>query len=403
VPTFRCKLATPDGRSIEKTLIAQSKLALKDHLEREGSFVIEIQRTDGLPSFVKGGRPRKKIKLKDLLVFNQEFSVLVKAGLPIVSALGIIIEKGEKGELTQILTDIRHDVNAGSSLSEGFAKYAHVFSNLYVTSLKAGERSGNIAAAISRYIEYIKKVTEIRKKIIAASVYPLILTVVSIFAILFLLIYVVPSFTGTYFEAGTQLPKLTLILVGFSNAVKDHFLYFFLLLAALVFGYQYFRRTEQGRATLDKLKLQIPFVGPIYVRYALSKMSRTLATVLHGGMPLLDSLRVSSGTVDNYYLKEKLDEAASNIEKGSGFAESISKTEAFPKLALSMLEAGEKSGALEQVLNDIADFYDSEIDESLSVLASSIEPALMIIMGLLIGFIVLAMYMPIFQMAGTIR
>lgn len=403
MPSFRCKIVTPDGRTVEKILVGESRLGLKEHLEREGNFVIAVKGADGLASIVSGQRTGKRIKLKDLLVFNQEFSVLIKAGLPVVGALNIIIEKGGRDELTRVLIDIRNDVNAGASLSEAFGKYSHLFSTLYVSSLKAGEKSGNISSAILRYIEYIKKVAEIRKKIVSASVYPLILTLVSIFTILFLLVYVVPSFTGTYFATGTQLPTLTLFLVSFSNTVKDHFIYLILFAIALFVAYRAYSRTEKGRIAMDRFKLSIPFLGSIYIQYALSKMTRTLATVLQGGMPLLDSLRLSTGTVDNTFLKLKLKEAAEDIEKGSGFSESVSKTGAFPKLALGMLEAGEKSGALEQVLNDISDFYDSEIDERLSVLTSSIEPALMIIMGLVIGFIVLAMYMPIFQMAGTVR
>lgn len=403
MPSFRCKIVTPDGRTVEKILVGESRLDLKEHLEREGNFVIAVKGADGLASIVSGQRTGKRIKLKDLLVFNQEFSVLIKAGLPVVGALNIIIEKGGRDELTRVLIDIRNDVNAGASLSEAFGKYSHLFSTLYVSSLKAGEKSGNISSAILRYIEYIKKVAEIRKKIVSASVYPLILTLVSIFTILFLLVYVVPSFTGTYFATGTQLPTLTLFLVSFSNTVKDHFIYLILFAIALFVAYRAYSRTEKGRIAMDRFKLSIPFLGSIYIQYALSKMTRTLATVLQGGMPLLDSLRLSTGTVDNTFLKLKLKEAAEDIEKGSGFSESVSKTGAFPKLALGMLEAGEKSGALEQVLNDISDFYDSEIDERLSVLTSSIEPALMIIMGLVIGFIVLAMYMPIFQMAGTVR
>lgn len=403
MPTFKCRLLTRNGQKMERTLIAQSRTALEGRLGREGFFVVQIQRSDGLVSMIKGGMPGKRIRMKDLMAFNQEFSVLIKAGMPILSALDVIIDKRRTDELTRVLTEIRNDVSAGSSLSEAFGRHSHLFSGLYISSLKAGERSGNISSSITRYVEYIKKVLEIRKKIVTASVYPVILTVVSIFAILFLLIYVVPSFTETYFQAGTELPKLTLFLVAFSGTLRDHALLLLMTAAVLVFACRAFATTEKGRITVDRLKLGIPFLGSIFVDYSLSRMARTLATVLHGGMPLLDSLRISTGALDNHFLKEKLETAAGEIEKGTGFSEAISNTHAFPGLALSMLEAGEKSGALEQVLNDMADFYDSEIDGRLSILTSSIEPALMVIMGMLIGFIVLAMYMPIFQMAGTVK
>ena len=396
-------MLTRDGQRLEKTLIAQTKSSLKAQLEREGYFVIDIQRADGVGSLIKGGMPGNRVRLKDLMAFSQEFSILIKAGLPIISALNVIIEKRGSDEFARVLTEVRNDISSGSSLSDAFGKHSHLFSGLYISSLKAGERSGNIPSSLARYIGYIKKVLEIRRKMVTASVYPIILTGVSIFVILFLMIYVVPSFTGTYLEAGTELPRLTVFLVQTSHLLRDYFTALLLIAAIMLLGYRFYAGSEKGRIAVDRAKLGVPFLGALFIEYSLSRMSRTLATVLQGGMPLLDSLRVSAGTLDNQFLKRKLERAAEEIEKGAGFSEAVSNTKAFPRIAMSMLEAGEKSGALDQVLNDIADFYDNEIDARLSILTSSVEPALMVVMGLLIGFIVLAMYMPIFQMAGTIR
>lgn len=396
-------MLTRDGQRLEKTLIARTKPSLKEHLEREGYFVVDIQRADGVGSLIKGGMPGNRVGLKDLMAFSQEFSILIKAGLPIISALNVIIEKRGSEEFARVLTEVRNDISSGSSLSDAFGKHSHLFSGLYISSLKAGERSGNIPSSLARYIGYIKKVLEIRRKMVTASVYPIILTGVSIFVILFLMIYVVPSFTGTYLEAGTELPRLTVFLVQTSHLLRDYFMVLLLIVAIMLLGYRVYAGSEKGRIAVDRAKLGVPFLGALFVEYSLSRMSRTLATVLQGGMPLLDSLRVSTGTLDNQFLKRKLERAAEEIEKGAGFSEAVSNTKTFPRLAMSMLEAGEKSGALDQVLNDIADFYDNEIDARLSILTSSVEPALMVVMGLLIGFIVLAMYMPIFQMAGTIR
>ncbi|MDD5205225.1 MAG: type II secretion system F family protein [Desulfobacterales bacterium] len=401
--TFKCKMLTRDGQRLEKTLIARTKPSLKEHLEREGYFVVDIQRADGVGSLIKGGMPGNRVGLKDLMAFSQEFSILIKAGLPIISALNVIIEKRGSEEFARVLTEVRNDISSGSSLSDAFGKHSHLFSGLYISSLKAGERSGNIPSSLARYIGYIKKVLEIRRKMVTASVYPIILTGVSIFVILFLMIYVVPSFTGTYLEAGTELPRLTVFLVQTSHLLRDYFMVLLLIVAIMLLGYRVYAGSEKGRIAVDRAKLGVPFLVALFVEYSLSRMSRTLATVLQGGMPLLDSLRVSTGTLDNQFLKRKLERAAEEIEKGAGFSEAVSNTKTFPRLAMSMLEAGEKSGALDQVLNDIADFYDNEIDARLSILTSSVEPALMVVMGLLIGFIVLAMYMPIFQMAGTIR
>jgi len=403
MPVYHYKISTPAGRIIEKSVTGSNKASVKEFLEQEGNFVLDIRKEQGLGSFFKKGKHKARVKLKDLLIFNQEFSVLIKAGLPIIQALNAIIKKGSEDELTDVLTNIRNDISGGASLSEAFRNYSHIFSNLYIATLQAGEKSGNIPLAVTRYIEYMKKISEIRQKIITASVYPVILTVVSIFAVLFLLVYVVPSFTSTYFETGTELPGLTLVLVEISNILKSNFIYLLILIAAGIAAYKYAKRSDPFNAYLDRIKLKIPFAGPLYIHYAISKLARTLSTILRGGTPLVESLRISSGVMDNRFLKERLTSVAGSIEKGAGFAESLSNTGVFPSLSLKMIEAGESSGSLEQVLEEVAEFYESDVDTKISVLTSSIEPALMVIMGLLIGFIVLAMYMPIFQMAGTIR
>lgn len=402
MPTFRCKVRTRNGLSSEKTLRASDKQSLRERLEREGYFVPEIRRLEESGALLRRGGPLKRVRTKELLVFNHEFSVLIKAGLPILNALNAIVEKGTRDELTKTLSEIRDDITAGASLSEAFRHYSHIFSDLYIATLQAGERSGNISVALSRYIDYAKKMLAIRQKVIAASVYPAILTTVSVFVLLFLLVYVVPSFVETYLQAGTRIPEITMMLVRTANIIKNNFAYLLCLAAAVWGGYRLLMKQEEGRIYLDKFKLQIPFLGAIYIYYSLSKLTRTLATVLRGGIPLLDSLRISSGTVDNHFLKLKLVDAANVLEKGEKFSESLAGTGVFPKLALRMVEAGESSGQLDQILDDVADFYESEVDTKLSILTSSIEPALMVIMGLLIGFIVVAMYMPIFQMAGTI-
>jgi type IV pilus assembly protein PilC len=233
-------------------------------------------------------------------------------------------------------------------------------------------------------------------------VYPAILIVASAFVLIFLMTFVVPGITSTFLETSTQLPVITSVLVSISNMVRSHFLYIFLLGILIAISIALFRRSEAGRIYLDKLKLVIPFFGNLYINYSTSKLTRSMAAMLAGGMPLVDSIKISSGTLANQILKRRLEDVTSNLEEGGSFAESLSMVETFPNMAVRMIDAGESGGALEQVLNDIADFYDNDVDEKLSIMTSAIEPALMIFMGLLIGLIVLALYLPIFQLAGTI-
>jgi len=395
-------MATSGGRVLEKTLTATTKAFLKDQLEGEGSFILEIRRVDSLLSRLKGARGVSRVKMKDFLAFNQELSVLLKAGLPIISALDAIIEKGGDSEFTAILKEIRNDVSGGESLSGAFDRFSHVFSKLYVASLQAGEKSGNIIPPLFRHIDYIKKMAAIKRRVISASVYPAILSLVSVAALLFLLTYVVPNFMKTYLEAGTPLPGITLFLVKIGQFLSSN-VRTFVLVGALGFVlFSLVRRAERGRFLMDRTKLRFPFLGKVYFHFILSRFARTMAMVLGAGSSLLESLRIAATTVDNLYLKIKLTEAGRALEGGGSLSASLSGAGVLPGLAARMIDAGEQSGALEPIFLDMAEFYETDVDTKLSILMSSLEPALMIIMGLLIGFIVLAMYLPIFQMAAMV-
>jgi type IV pilus assembly protein PilC len=402
MPMYKCKMATSGGRVLEKTLTATTSAFLKRHLEGEGNFVLEIRRVDGLWSRMRGGRGVGRVKMKDFLSFNQELSVLLKAGLPIISALDAIIEKGGSSEFTAILREIRNDVSGGESLSGAFDRFNHVFSKLYVASLQAGEKSGNVISALSRHVDYIKKMAAVKRRVVSASVYPVILSLASLAALLFLLTYVVPNFMKTYLEAGTPLPGITLFLVKIGQFLSSN-VQTLLLIAVMGFVlFSFAGRTEKGRFLMDRMKLRLPFLGKLYLHFILSRFARTMAMVLTAGSSLMESLRISITTLDNQFLKMKLTEARRALEAGGSLSESLSGTGVLPGLATRMIDAGEQSGSLEPIFLDMAEFYETDVDSKLSILMSSMEPALMIIMGLLIGFIVLAMYLPIFQMAAMV-
>jgi type IV pilus assembly protein PilC len=394
---------TPDGNYVKKTIAADSRDDLQWRLEKDGHFVYRIRREDRL-RLPLGGEPRsKKFKIRDFFSFNKEFAVLIRTGMPIVAALDAIIEKSEPSELNNILQQVRYDVSTGESLSDAFAKYPRIFSNLYISSLQAGEKSGNIPEALIKHVAYLKQMMALRRKLISASVYPLILVTASVAVLFLLLIYVVPAFTKTYFESGTQLPAITMLLINVSNGIKNNFIYLALLAILVAAGWAHAARQETLRIHMDQWLLKVPYLGRLYISYATALFLRTVAMVLTAGAPLIESVRIASGTLNNLFLRDKLILVVRRITAGLGVSEALDETEAFPHLAIRMIAAGESGGELEQVLLDAADFYDDEVDVKLTVISSTIEPALMIIMGLLIGFIVLAMYMPIFQLAGTIQ
>ena len=400
--TYRCRLITPGNQNfIEKTLVSDSSKALKRHLEEQGHFVMDIRPAEGGGWFAFGGSGR--LKPREFYTFNREFSVLVKSGMPIVTALGGIIDSEPETKMNRLLARIREDITQGESLSGAFGKYSHIFSKLYSATLRAGEKTGEIPEALGRYLEYQKRVSEIRQKVITASVYPAILTVVSAFTLMFLMLYVVPAFAQSFFDAGTELPAMTRVMIEMSRWIKSRSIYGLLGFIAFVMGFAYLYRSDSGRLWVDRWKLRMPYLGELYRNYAAAKLSRTLSTVLKGGTPLLEAVRIAAQVINNRHLEHQMKTVYEDLEKGAAFAASLKKSSFMPHLAVRMIGAGESSGALAQVLNDVSDFYETDVDTRLSVLTSAIEPGLMVLMGLVIGFIVLSMYLPVFQLAGTIR
>ena len=381
---------------------ATSVAGLRRQLESEGHFVLDLRRIDTTPGITSRFRRSPGREGADLVSFNREFAVLLKAGLPVVGALDAILEHAGDGSetLRRFLEKLRADVAGGLPLSEAAAN--HSVSRLYVATLRAGERSGDLVSALERFLAYRKKVAEVRQQVIAASVYPLILTVVSVFTLSFLMFYVVPAFTGPFRDAGAELPGLTRALLGFSEALRARYPAMLPALAGLVACGIYLWRTETGRGLLDRWKLSLPMIGPLYFHYAAAILTRTLGTVLAGGTPLVESLRVAGGVLDNRHLNERLRAVGKAMEQGERFADSLRRTGALPGLAIRMIDAGEGTGAMAPVLEDVADYYDADVNTRLRMLTAAVEPALMILMGGLIGLIVLAMYLPIFQLAGTI-
>ena len=394
---------TPDGQYVKKTIAADSRRDLQWRLEKEGHFVYRIRREDRFVLTLGGPHKAKRFKISDFFSFNKEFAVLIRTGMPIVAALDAIIEKSEPSELNNIIQQVRYDVSTGESLSDAFAKYPRIFSKLYISSLQAGEKSGNIPEALTKHVSYLKQMMALRRKLIAASIYPLILVTVSLVVLFLLLIYVVPAFTKTYFESGTELPVITLMLINISNGFKDHIGYVIFAMLLVVVGWARALRIETLRTIMDHWLLRLPYLGQLYMSYAAALFLRTVAMVLTAGAPLVEAVRIAAGTLNNLFLREKFSQVVRRITEGYGFSEALEETESFPHLAIRMIAAGESGGELEQVLVDAADFYDDEVEVKLSIISSAIEPTLMIIMGLLIGFIVLAMYMPIFQLAGAIQ
>ncbi len=398
---YTCKLGASDGKILYRELESAEPQLLRKSLEEQGFFVFEVKKKPLQFLFDKGLK-RRRVDNRSLLTFNQEMLVLIKAGMPIMQILDTILERHDSDKFSEILRQVREDVKGGAALSAALEKHGRIFPHLYVASIRAGERTGDIAHTIRRYIQFLKRVDAIRKKVVAAVFYPSILVVFAFMAITMLLLYVVPTFSQVYSDAGSQLPVPTLLLIAFTSFLKRYIFFGVLLVIAGAAAYRSWVATESGRFRVDSFKLTIPYAGVIFAKYSVASFSRTLATVLGSGIPIVESLRMSIGTLNNLYMEKKLFEAVKFVEEGGRLSTAFERADIMPSLALRMLGVGEATGSLEDMLVDIADYLEDELEERMHLLTTAIEPAIMLIMGVVIGGIIIAMYLPIFKIAGTV-
>lgn len=398
---YTCKLGSSDGRVIVKELESISGDTLQQTLEEQGFFVFEIKKKPFQFIWDKG-IARKRVSNKELLTFNQEFLVLIKAGLPIIQAFDTILERADKGKLYEILKELREDIKGGTALSEAFEKFPVAFSHLYVASIRAGEKTGDLPLTIKRFINFTKRAEVLRKKVLSALFYPAILVTVAAIAVTVLLVYVVPTFSKIYADSGSALPVPTQVLITITSYLKRYFLF---LVGGVIAAMVMFRRwnaTEWGRFRIDTVKLKLPLLGKVFTKYSVSGFTRTFGTVLGSGIPIVESLKMSVGTLNNKVLERRLLEAVTRVEEGTSLSVALESVKIMPPLAIRMLSVGETTGSLEEMLGEISEYFEAEIDEHLHILTTAIEPAIMIVMGLVVGAIIITMYLPVFKIAGTV-
>lgn len=403
---YICKLGTSEGRVIEKVCHAETENSARQQMADKDYFVFSV-RKKGMFAFSMGdlgriGRARKKIKTNDFLIFNQEFTALIKAGLPILHSLGIISERMRDTHFKRVLKNIRDEVESGTSLSEAFEAQGG-FSRVYTASLMAGERSGDLVGVIRRYVDYLKIILNIRRKVTSALVYPIILILLSIVLISIMILYVIPNFQTFYTDFDAELPMLTQILMAVAFFFKNNILYILGAMALVISGLKFYERTAAGGVALDLVSMRIPVIGPLMQRYSISQMCRTLATLLGGGIPLLLSLDVAAKAIGNRLVSREVGTVVQEINEGQSLADSLERTGLFTGMTIEMVRVGETSGALTEMLGNIADFYDEEVDNRITVLISMLEPVLLITMGLVIAGMLLAMYLPLFEAINAVH
>mgnify|MGYP003761827129 CR=1 FL=1 len=402
MPVYRCKIATPEGRIQEKDFPSLNPAALKSDLEKQGFFVLGLRRRF-FPSLHFSDWLGKGFSEQQFLAFNQEFHVLIRSGLPIVQALEAVIERTEQKGLRHALMEVKSAIRSGASPSEAFSLFPRFFPPLYLASLKAGEKTGDMPVTLERFIAYQKKVEGVKNEVKKASFYPLLLLVAAMVTVAFLVVWVVPRLSQIFIDAQVQLPWVTRMLIATAHGLSAlAFLWVPLFLVGAV-ALRFFFKTEGGRFLVDSWKIRLPLIGGLFLEYSLGAFSRTLATTLLSGIPLVQAMHMAAGTLGNRQLEKQFAAIAHQVREGGSLVNALERFGRFSSLALRLIAVGEKTGALPEMLNNVAEYYEMEIARRLERFSSLFEPLMIFAAGLLIGGIIIAMYLPIFQMAGTIR
>ncbi|HEY0378231.1 MAG TPA: type II secretion system F family protein [Pyrinomonadaceae bacterium] len=397
---FICRLGTPAGEIVTRTIEAVGVQEARVRLESEGFrvFAVTPPKTSGVAALTrrggKGTAPR--FKANDFLLFNQQLAALLRAGIPILQAISMLRKRAQSAGLSAVLGDVEDKIRGGLALSSAFAAQGSVFPRIFTASILAGERSGALDEVLDRYVEYMRRSVNLRRKIRGALAYPLMLLMASFGMVAFLTVYVVPRMSSLFEGFGRgKLPLLTVIVTGVAGWVSANFWWLVPVVIVGLIGLVFWARTPSGRMTIDRTLLKFPLVGKLLQRIAVAQATRSLATLLAGGIPLVESWEIAAESITNRELRRKSSAILPMIREGRSFTESLESAGWFPELAVDMVGVGERSGSLREMLDEVAIFYDSEAEVKLEQLTTTIEPAILIVMGGVVVTILLSIYLPI--------
>ncbi|HXO30064.1 MAG TPA: type II secretion system F family protein [Thermoanaerobaculia bacterium] len=400
---FYCRVGTPEGRVLEQTFVASDEPALLTELAKLGYHVFEVRRR-GMPRKLGAagifGRHRKPIPVQEFMVWNRELAVLLKAGLPLLQALDLMLERMENQHFKAVLTDIRDRVKSGQDLSEAFEEHAELFPRLFPSTLKAGEKSGELEQVIRRFIRYLKLVMDARRRVITALVYPAVLICLSITMISVMMVYVVPKITVFFENLEVELPLMTRMLIAVSGFAHRNVVWLALGVLGGVVAFRAWRRTEPGRLWLDRAKLKLPFIGPVLHRFALTELCRSLATLLSGGIPLVPALEIATDAVGNVQVRQAIAPQIQLVREGKPFHEALERSGVFLEMSIDMIKVGEATGSLDEMLTSVADFMDEQIETRMGRILTLIEPLMLVFMGIIVAMILVAIYLPLVSALG---
>jgi len=395
---FLCKVADSNGRVYEHVEPAESVTEARQKLSDRGLFVYNVRPRGGLLGQTFGQRRQKSVDGNDFLVFNQQFNTLIKAGIPILKALDLLSERAAAQRLRPVLTEVRRQVREGTTLSEALEQQG-VFPKVYTVSVLAGEKSGNLPGVLEYYIAYQKVTTGFRKKLISTLIYPIILVCAATFIVAYLVSSVIPKFAGLYTDLNIQLPEATRILIAITVTYRPYLLASIATLVLIAIGVFAWSRSDQGGLVLERVRMRLPLIGETVTKFQFAQFCRTLSTLLAGGTPLVQAMETAGGAIHSRLVSGAITQGAHLVREGQSLHSSLTSTGLVPDLALEMIEVGEASGSLSAMLASVAEFYEDDVNTSLANLVALIEPAILVFMAVLIAFILIALYLPMFSLS----
>lgn len=390
---------TGSGREIRNSIDASTEQAAIAALLNRNLLVVSIQEKVGKKGKTGGGR----VSLADLVVFTRQLATMIDAGLAMVQSLQALAEQTTNKVMRDVIKDVCTRVESGDSFSEALQKHPKAFDRLYVSMVGAGEKGGLLAEIMARTATYLENTARLRKKVKSAMMYPIMVTTVAIGITVFLLVKVVPVFGDIYKGFGAALPAPTQYLINVSNVMQKYFLLIIVLMAGGVYGWLYYIKTKPGRLFWDRVRIKLPIFGGIAHKICLARFTRTLASLVRSGVPILETLNIVANTVGNVIMEKAIRTAASDIERGESISNALAKHPVFPTMIIRMITAGEQTGKIDQMLERISDFLDEEIETTLSGLTSLIEPLLIVFLGITVGGIAICMFLPIFKMSEIVN
>lgn len=398
---FLVKMADERGHVLQQVESGISEQEIRNRFAQQGFLVYSVKSRRGvLP--MGGGLNKKRLKPDQFVIFNQQFLTLIKAGLPILKSLSVLTKRQKNPSFKSMLENIQERVKSGELLSEAFEAQGSV-SKIYTTTLLAGERSGNLEEVLGRYIAFQRISVSFRKKLISSLWYPALLIIALTVMLTFLMTYVVPQFADLYGALNAQLPAMTVFMLGIGQGIRHYYYIIIAVLVGLILAGTVWTRSEKGSRTLDALRYKLPLFGQIWMKYQIAMFSRTLSTLLSGGLPLVPSLETASHSINSFKIASNVEAAAKRVREGRSLSSSIEETKFFPDLAVEMVEVGESTGALPAMLNSIAEFYEEDVQNSLATAMQLIEPTILIFMGITVAFVLLSLYLPIFSLGAQVR